>query len=131
MKWHDCIRNKTSVHPQQRIYHTGLAQSLFDDGIYTARELSLMKQENIRMALIDGSFCYDDIPYNSSCGYCFEVNQIDIDGCKPCRLVTGRFSDCCESEMYWAMARSKNLKDFAHYHKNWCIEMGIWKGDWE
>ena len=88
MKWNDEIRNK-DPNCFNEIYDMDKAKKLFDSEKYNHRKLSLMKQENVRMAFKE-NFRKADIKDTVArkCGYCFKYQ------CEFCPLYKKNRIEC-------------------------------------
>ena len=129
MKWNDEIRE---IGTDDGVYSRKLAEQLFIDNKYTAHELSLMKQENIRMYFKEG--IEEDkinikLDLRKRCGYCFEARTVIAGGGRHCDFCP--IQHCMDNIELDAMMSAKSFEEIADAHKAWCIELGLWKGDWE
>lgn len=133
MKWHNEIRGAICG-GSDRIYDSAEAEELFDSKAYNRRELSLMKQENIRMALANG------LPLKlikgamqTPCGYCFSNNLVVVkdEDCEGCKLFKDMNGAPCDILASWnRMLKAETISDFADNHKEWCKVLGIWSKRW-
>ncbi len=123
MKFHKEI---TSIeHP---VYDVSEARELYDDMKISYRTLSLMKQENIRVALkntkvslkiISDALC-------QHCGYCFKFRCLN---CYTCPL-DKKHKECCGNDILKVTA-SRTKKEFAQRHKEWCKKISLWNEKWD
>jgi len=123
MKWNNRIRNNID-----EIYSVDKARELYRLEQFGSRKLSLMKQENIRMAIKE-KYDIDDILgiVISKCGYCFKQGY----NCESCSLYKKYNEYCTKLISYEKMLYAKTIKTFAKWHKIWCQELGIWNKNWE
>ncbi|RLE37441.1 hypothetical protein DRJ17_06585 [Candidatus Woesearchaeota archaeon] len=112
-------------------YDVWKAEKLYKKNPKEYRQLSLWKQENIRIAFLDKDISVYFIArvLGHHCGYCFKY-QLGT-SCKDCPL------QCLNktwNEMRWKriwMTKRNKKKEFAKLHKKWCKEIGLWQDDWE
>lgn len=146
MKWVESIRwggelGIVAYRETGKIYSDPLARDLYEKKKATARQLSIWKQQNIRMAirngynhtLIGGALC-------RACGYCFRYRH----GCTTCPLYKKTGKPCYELKEFKRVIRvryrieivetyGENIDPIKHIkknHKEWCIRVGLWKDDW-
>ena len=117
MKWHKEITSE-----DYPVYDVVVAKELTN----RPSTISKWKQENIRIALRDKKFSFDEVfrIVGHECGYCFEYN------CHSCPLNRKLGTNCCDIRTYRAMRRSKSRKALAKAHKAWCKEIGLWGKNW-
>ncbi len=120
MKLHKEIASKYNP-----VYDNLVAEYLFNDGKISYRRLSLMKQENIRVALTKPGISLETICWalNSSCGYCFEF---ECDSCP----IHKKSIEACDGGII-NITTSKTKKEFAERHKEWCEKIGLWEKGWK
>lgn len=128
LKYHNEIRTRDPFHAGNWIYNPVKAQDLF--GPHNARQLSVMKQENIRTALNDTRATLDDIQraLSSHCGFCFQFYHYKCVTCP----ASSAFSPCYELTEFKLMLKLKpdskqTRKQFADLHEKWCKRIGLWK----
>jgi len=127
MKMHDEIRNK-EANDFTIIYDAHKATKLFKKGKYTPRRLSIMKQENIRIALKTKRFMIWDIrdALDETCGYCFAYFN-RYGSCVNCPLHKRVKEDCIELPEWKSMRHTKIKKEFLKAHIAWCRRLGLEK----
>jgi len=115
---HDVIRDKDSDRPELRIYDYTEAKSLFVSGEYTHRQLSIMKQVNIKNAAESGQYKLGDLKYAviMTCGYCFKYE------CDKCPL-----HRCYTYPSFDTMGNADTLTEFIAAHREWCWDIGFKK----
>ena len=120
MKWNEEIR------PKDRVYSEDLAIKLI--GKYTPHELSLMKHENIRMAIKEklSPTTIKECTFEA-CGYCFK----NSDKCEDCKLYAKMGFECWYLDEFSNMENACTIDAFAIFHKEWCEQLGLWQEDWE
>lgn len=142
MKWNDNIRTlkkkkfdkkNVEIYDLVKVLKLKLKVSeskLKEEECPTLREFSLMKQENIRMALLERKK-YRLMDMRSSvelqCGFCTNYITRGCDGCPIIELV-GR--KCYYLNGYSKMCHAKTYNKFAEAHKAWCIMIGLWEEGW-
>jgi len=133
MRWNKQILSIDCIPKYVKIYDVDKANELYDLKKYKYHSLSMMKQENIRMALKDTSFKLQEIKEAAVmfCGYCFEFREINCTNCELFNLENNDFGACYNSEWHEKMRKARTKKLFAKYHKSWCEELGIWNKNWE
>lgn len=116
----------TSDGKDGQIYDSG---TLFDS-LKGHRKLSLMKQENIRIAIKNNASLSDlKAAIHQRCGYCFKYQ--DDSSCQSCPLVK-KIGTICTEDIYWEkMKKVKTIKEFAAAHKSWCKKLGLWQEGWK
>jgi hypothetical protein len=119
--------NKCIVSKDKPVYDCAKASQLFESRKYGYRKLSLMKQENIRVALKTNKFRLKVIKdaVKKECGYCFKFD------CDDCTLPINWTTSCIKIIEYSGVRDAKTKKDFALHHKNWCKKLGLWKKGWK
>ena len=127
MKMHDEIRNK-EANDFTMIYDAHKARRLFEEGKHTPRQLSIMKQENIRIALKTRGFTIGDIrdALDETCGYCFAYFNL-FGSCVNCPLYKRVKEDCIELPEWKSMHRAKTKEEFLKAHIAWCRRLGLEK----
>lgn len=140
------------------IYAQCLAESMYRDKSATAKQLSIWKQQNIRMAIQEG-FAYQPVKdaMTTGCGYCFRYRfkrkdrnrTADIQTCETCPLKKKYSKPCYDIKEYIeikqlehkkaVIERGKDyraketinvIKEFSKLHKQWCMKLGLWQQDW-
>ena len=121
--------NKEITSKNEPIYDENSAEALYDNKKYSHRKLSMMKQENFRMAIKDKKITLITLIQHikSACGYCFESNS----NCGDCILYRKLKNRCDETDEWNKMCDATRRKDFAEHHKAWCKRLGIWNDKWE
>jgi len=123
--------NKQIVSKQYTVYDIDKAKTLYDIKKYTCRQLSMMKQENIRVAIKKNMIPLNELKDFSQkkCGYCFEY-FIRCGFCYTCPISKKIGRDCVSNPYYRKMESSGRKTTFARYHEAWCRELGIWNEKW-
>lgn len=126
-KMNDKIRNKTGD-PYKKIYSVVKARRLYDKKIHTPRKLSLMKQENIKKAVL-GKFDLENVQEAISdiCGFCFKFRELSIleGNCFTCPILKKLGKKCYELPTWRKMHDSETKKQFITAHKKWCKKIGL------
>ena len=127
MKMHDEIRNK-EANDSTIIYDAYKAKRLFKKGKHTPRQLSIMKQENIRIALKTKRFTTWDIWWvlNTLCGYCF-VYLNPYGSCVNCPLHKKNKKKCVHLPEHSKMNWARTKEEFLEAHIAWCRRLGLEK----
>ncbi len=121
MKFHKEITSK-----EYPVYDENKAGYIYDKRKVGYRKLSLMKQENIRVALANPKIELITIKnaIRQECGYCFKFV------CLNCLLSKKQEHNGCSNNVK-NMLRIKTKKEFAKRHKKWCKQIGLWKKEWK
>lgn len=112
------------------IYSWRQSYHLFNRGV-NHRKLSLMKQENIRVALQAVSSKHSHslpllrIALNQACGYCHRYT------CSNCPIAKRAGESCTYLPEFNKMIDTHSRKEFARHHKSWCKKIGLWRKDWK
>ncbi len=124
MKLH---KELTSI--EQPVYDRDKSEDLFDSGKISYRKLSLMKQENIRVALGNPKITLEVIcnALGKYCGYCFKFSRNGR--CIGCLIYKKQGKHQC-SGIIGHIGNSKDKKKFAEKHREWCEKIGLWKKEW-
>ena len=118
MKWHKEITSE--AYP---IYESDTLEGIDKE----PKTLSMMKQENIRIALQKSKFKLRDIKMVSwhRCGLC-DLNL----SCSPCYIFKKIGGYCTDLSEHRAMKKARTRKAFAKAHKAWCKKIGLWGKNW-
>lgn len=120
--------NKQITSESEKIYDEIVARKLYLSKEYGHRQLSLMKQENIRIAIKKGISLSD--LYDSSaefCGYCFKyLDEGKIIRCRKCPF----YKDGMNCYNYSNLEKVTTIKKFADLHKRWCKKLKLWNNNW-
>lgn len=158
MRWIESIRwggeyDIIALNEPEMVYSESLANDLYKKKKSTAKQLSMWKQQNIRMALKEG---YNHTLISSSlvksCGYCFryrngwgdQYHSVSEHDCKTCPLYKKTGRPCYELVEFGRIIRLKYRIEISETyrehidpieyikknHKKWCIRIGLWKDDW-
>lgn len=138
MRWNNIIRNTKKENKRgfgsdkYLIYNSFKAFDLFKKG-YSRKRLSLMKQENIRMALKTNHPSALEV-HTDLCGFCFEEDCLSMTkrSCSDCELTRTK-TRCNQSGFYDIMSSASAHDDtdrFAKAHKAWCKQLGLWRKGW-
>ena len=125
MKFHKEITGINAV------YDVEIADELFGTRRFCYRQLSLMKQENIRIVGTKKKVQLSSLQYaiDHFCGYCFNFR---VGGeCEKCPLFKRNKKDCADSVEYTKMRDSKTKKEFLEHHETWCKWLGLWQKGWK
>lgn len=129
MKLNKEICNEFAKSGYKKIYNLDKARRLFKEGKFTYRQLSLMKQENIRVMGKGNATLRDlKLALEKKCGYCFRYDCWDK---YTCPLYKKNNVCCAELPFAEHMVRASTKKEFLMFHKLWCQELGLWKKSWE
>jgi hypothetical protein len=113
-----------------KIYDVDKAHELYDKGI-GYRELSLMKQENIRVGILDERVSLDELKsvFGRHCGYCFKFwGEVS---CIFCPIFKKVNKQCFELKPFKRALSAKTKEEFSKCHKEWCKLIGLWQEEWE
>ena len=127
--FHESIRSGCSLNGGN-IYSPTHAERLFYAGTHTARELSIMKQKNIRTVAEGGWSNLGELKcaLNKHCGYCFKSgpNKVGRVNCKRCYLYhkLGKIS-CYDLKSYSGIKSAESKETFIANHRQWCNELGF------
>ena len=124
MKFHKELTSKDTYIESDIIYDADKASISKLDHI----QLSFMKQENIRVTLLDKKIDLKLIKHAGTrkCGFCLEYMDRGRSSCEQCPL-NKEGKDCTELLEYKKMKRARTKNGFSKAHKNWCIELRLWK----
>ena len=128
---HDNIRDKSDLDMINQIYDYRKAKQLFIDKKSTHRQLSIMKQENIKEAILSGNYEKCEIleALETVCGYCFKYVNKDTSyfDCIICPLdkkcTRSKEFQLLEKEFESSSKYDKKL--LSSLHKNWCNKLGF------
>lgn len=121
------IPHTTLLDTHKPIYSVDRAEILLDMGIYNHRQLSIMKQQNVRYALEHPKkYHLSDIQevMDSCCGYCIKYTK-GVIGCSPCPLCKKLKYKCYEYRNYDFMLTGNSRKKVKQYHKEFCKLLGF------
>jgi len=113
---HEKIRGGYS----EKIYNSAKAQRLLSKK-YSHRQLSMMKQENIKEALQKRNCRLNDIAdaLAQKCGYCFKYV------CQLCPIYRKLGKSCIRCPEWNKMRNARTKKEFQKWHKLWCKKIGL------
>lgn len=121
------VRNKEITSGKNKVYDVNVAEILYKKGKeYTAKKLSIMKQENIRDALESRGFALKTIKAACGrfCGYCFAFWSSAF--CRSECPVFKRVDTLCFNLFEWRkMNAAKTKAEFKKAHKAWCKKIGL------
>jgi hypothetical protein len=132
MKYYDEIRFLPD-NPEQltcsNIYDYGQAIKLFNRDKRKHKMISIMKHNNIRVAIKDalrGFTILEEIKtvFREQCGYCFKYKR----NCNICTIKRN-----CRSNIspHNTVSFCYTIDEFSSWHKIYCMIHGIWQKEWE
>ncbi len=113
-------------------YAARFAHQLYLENKYTHRQLSIMKQENLRVAAYGKKFSINSIQagIRGNCGYCFKFDCTTGITC-PLAKKGHNKCHCATNDFYAARDDVKSKKEFLKHHKAWCKAIGLWQRGWK
>ena len=121
--------HKKITSTREPIYCEFKAKRLYKIKKHSAHQLSVMKQENIRIAIsnkTDVTTLMHALCKN--CGYCFKTSPNNA--CSSCVLFHRIGKACYDSVHMPHSTQDLNLKAFSAKHKAWCKQLGLWQKGW-
>lgn len=137
MKWNRMVKkNSGACDTHKEIYDVDMAMEVWKEDHLEigARELSMWKQENIRMAIKEGAPLISiKSAFSEICGYCIALGK----ACEKCPLGRrGEFvtkenkGDCFDDPFFKQALEAQKVEIFAINHAEWCQHYGLWKEHW-